>query len=104
MVNQEFPFTDRGTKAADKQFTFRLPPEKVSILTEMGVDLVTLANNHILDFGSGGVTDSIKAHGRGGDPPCGGRRKQGPGGAPGDPGGPWKTDRVPGDVPGLYVR
>ena len=29
MVNQEFPFTDRGTKAADKQFTFRLPPEKV---------------------------------------------------------------------------
>ena len=32
MVNQEFPFTDRGTKAADKQFTFRLPPEKVSIL------------------------------------------------------------------------
>ena len=28
MVNQEFPFTDRGTKAADKQFTFRLPPEK----------------------------------------------------------------------------
>ena len=26
MVNQEFPFTDRGTKAADKQFTFRLPP------------------------------------------------------------------------------
>ena len=28
MVNQEFPFTDRGTKAADKQFTFRLPPER----------------------------------------------------------------------------
>ena len=61
MVNQEFPFTDRGTKAADKQFTFRLPPEKVSILTEMGVDLVTLANNHILDFGPEGITDSIKA-------------------------------------------
>lgn len=61
MVNQEFPFTDRGTKAADKQFTFRLPPERVSIFTEMGVDLVTLANNHILDFGPEGITDSIKA-------------------------------------------
>lgn len=61
MVNQEFPFTDRGTKAADKQFTFRLPPEKVSLLTEMGVDIVTLANNHILDFGPEGITDSIRA-------------------------------------------
>ena len=25
MVNQEFPFTERGTQAADKQYTFRLP-------------------------------------------------------------------------------
>ncbi len=25
MVNQEFPFSDRGTAAEDKQFTFRLP-------------------------------------------------------------------------------
>ena len=52
MVNQEFPFSSRGTAAADKQYTFRLPPEKVSILNEMGVDIVTLANNHALDFGT----------------------------------------------------
>ena len=61
MVNQEFPFTDRGTKAADKQFTFCLPPERIHILKEMGVDIVTLANNHILDFGPEGITDSILA-------------------------------------------
>lgn len=60
MVNQEFPFTDRGTAAADKQFTFRLPPEKISMFQEMGIDIVTLANNHILDFGPEGITDSIK--------------------------------------------
>lgn len=67
------------------------------------MDLVTLANNNrILDFGRR-IRKQYKSPGRGGDPPCGGRRKQGPGGAPGSPGGPWKTDRVPGDVPGLYV-
>lgn len=59
MVNQEFPFTERGTAAEDKQFTFRLPPTRVSMLTEMGVDIVTLANNHILDFGEEGLLDSV---------------------------------------------
>ena len=61
MVNQEFPFTDRGKAAENKQFTFRLPPEKIHILQEMGVDIVTMANNHILDFGPDGITDSLKA-------------------------------------------
>lgn len=58
MVNQEFPFTDRGTAAADKQYTFRLPPSRVNLLKEMDIDLVTLANNHILDFGTDGLLDS----------------------------------------------
>lgn len=61
MVNQEFPFTDRGKAAENKQFTFRLPPDKIHILQEMGVDIVTMANNHILDFGPDGITDSLKA-------------------------------------------
>ena len=61
MVNQEFPFTDRGEPVPDKQFNFRVPMERASILTEMGVDIVTLANNHILDYGPVGITDSITA-------------------------------------------
>lgn len=61
MVNQEFPFTVRGTAAADKQFTFRVPESRMHILKEMGVDIVTLANNHILDFGEEGLLDSCKA-------------------------------------------
>lgn len=60
MVNQEFPFTERGTAAEDKQFTFRLPPHRVSILQEMEADIVTLANNHILDFGTEGLLDSCQ--------------------------------------------
>ncbi len=58
MVNQEFPFSSRGEQAPDKQYTFRLPPEKVSIFQEMGIDIVTLANNHALDFGTDALLDS----------------------------------------------
>lgn len=61
MVNQEFPFTERGTAAADKQFTFRLPHDRFHIMEEMGIDIVTLANNHILDFGEEGLLDSCAA-------------------------------------------
>lgn len=58
MANQEFPFSSRGEKAADKQYTFRVDPEKISIFKEMGIDIVTLANNHILDFGREALEDS----------------------------------------------
>ena len=58
MVNQEFPFSNRGEAAEDKQFTFRLPPSRVNILQEMGVDMVTLANNHALDFGVEALLDT----------------------------------------------
>ena len=58
MANEEFPFSSRGTAAADKQFTFRLPPEKVSIFQELGIDIVTLANNHALDFGTDALLDT----------------------------------------------
>ena len=61
MVNQEFPFTERGTKAEDKQYTFRLPHDRLHLMNEMGIDIVTLANNHFLDFGPHGITDSIAA-------------------------------------------
>lgn len=57
-VNEEFPFSDRGTKAPDKQYTFRLPPSKVSMLREMSVDAVSLANNHALDFGTDALLDT----------------------------------------------
>ena len=51
MVNEEFPFGTGGEPAPDKQFTFRTDPSYVKALNEMGVDIVSLANNHVLDFG-----------------------------------------------------
>ncbi len=57
MVNEEFPFSTRG-EAADKEYTFEADPSYVSIFQEMGIDIVTLANNHILDFGTEALLDT----------------------------------------------
>lgn len=58
-VNNEFPFTDRGAPTEGKQFTFRADPDKVSWLSDMGVDVVSLANNHTFDFGEVGLLDTL---------------------------------------------
>lgn len=59
VINNEFPFSTRGTKAPDKQYTFRVNPEYVSILTDMGVDIAGLANNHVLDYGADALLDTF---------------------------------------------
>ena len=59
VINNEFPFSTRGTQAPDKQFTFRIDPKYVNVLTDMGVDIVTLANNHVLDFGPDALQDTF---------------------------------------------
>lgn len=60
VVNEEFPFSSRGSKAEDKQYTFRLPPEKVELFHQMGIDGVTLANNHALDYGQEALLDTCQ--------------------------------------------
>ena len=59
MANLEFPFSTGGEAAADKQFTFRVAPSYASVLTDMGVDVVTAANNHALDYGKQALTDTF---------------------------------------------
>ena len=59
MANQEFAFSRGGTKASDKQFTFRVDPEYGKAFNEMGLDIVTLANNHSLDYGEEALKDSF---------------------------------------------
>lgn len=61
MINNEFPFSDRGEAMADKQFTFRCSPSYVKALNEMGVDIVSLANNHTLDYGRVALSDTFSA-------------------------------------------
>ena len=59
MLNNEFPYTERGTALEDKAFTFRADRNMVSYLTDMGVDIVSLANNHLYDFGEIGLLDTL---------------------------------------------
>ncbi len=61
ILNQEFPFGTTGEAMEEKEYTFRVPPDLVSVPVDLGVDLVTLANNHILDFGRGPLTETLKA-------------------------------------------
>ena len=59
MINQEFPFSKRGTPMKNKEYTFRTSPEYVSVFKDMGVDIVTLANNHALDYGIDALLDTF---------------------------------------------
>lgn len=59
VINNEFPFSTRGEKAPDKQYTFRVEPSYVSALLDMGVDVASLANNHALDFGPDALIDTF---------------------------------------------
>lgn len=59
MLNNEFPYSDRGTPTEGKQFTFRAKPESAGILKEMGVDIVSLANNHAYDYGETALLDTL---------------------------------------------
>lgn len=59
MINNEFPYTNRGTPLANKTFTFRADPANVQILKDMGVDIVSLANNHASDYGEISLLDTL---------------------------------------------
>ena len=43
----------------DKEYTYRCNPSYVTILKELGVDIVSLANNHTLDFGKEALSDTF---------------------------------------------
>lgn len=51
MLNNEFSISDRGSAIPGKMYTFRAKHERVKILNELGTDIVSLANNHVYDFG-----------------------------------------------------
>lgn len=60
ILNLECCISDRGTPwpAPGKPFFFRAPPAAVDVLRGLGVDAVTLANNHALDFGFDALLDT----------------------------------------------
>jgi len=60
--NLEGPLTRRGRAETDKKYIFRSPPTSVAkALSNAGLDVVSLANNHSLDYGAIGLRDTINA-------------------------------------------
>lgn len=59
LVNNEFPYSDRGSPTPNKTYTFRAEPDMVRYMTEMGVDIVSLANNHTFDYGYDSFIDTV---------------------------------------------
>lgn len=57
-VNLETSVTKRG-KPQNKQFTFQSRPETLKGLVNAGIDGVTLANNHTMDYGTTGLLDTL---------------------------------------------
>jgi len=60
VLNHEFVFSTRGEAMEDKEYTLRNDPKYVKILQDMGTDVVSIANNHILDFGKDAFLDTLK--------------------------------------------
>ena len=59
IINSEFAFSSRGRAMAGKQYTFRANPSNISVYNEMSIDMVTLANNHVYDFGQDAFYDTL---------------------------------------------
>lgn len=59
MIDLEFPISSRGTPMPNKEYTFRGDPAHISFFTEMGIDIVTLANNHAIDYGYDAFLDTL---------------------------------------------
>jgi len=59
ILNLECCVSERGAPAPGRMFHFRAPPAAVDALAHLGVDCVTLANNHALDFGPEALLDTF---------------------------------------------
>ena len=61
VLNLECCISARGERWPDphKPFFFRAPPAGAETLAQLGVDCVTLANNHALDFGAEALLDTV---------------------------------------------
>ncbi|MFE9960190.1 CapA family protein [Micromonospora sp. NPDC005299] len=60
LLNLETAVTDRGTPQP-KTYRFRAPRTAFAALRAAGVDAVSIANNHILDYGRQGLADTLDA-------------------------------------------
>ena len=71
VANLEVSYTDRGTPHPTKSVVFRSEPENIAGIAYAGIDVVTIGNNHIIDYGEIGMLDTIDGLKQLGIPYCG---------------------------------
>lgn len=59
LINNEFSIGTRGTPLSGKTWTFQAEPESIQIHKLLGADIVSLANNHVYDYGKTGFVDTL---------------------------------------------
>lgn len=60
-ANLESPITGRGTPVENKPYIFRIEPDDAACLKDLKIDVVSLSNNHLMDYGEEGMEDTIRA-------------------------------------------
>jgi poly-gamma-glutamate synthesis protein (capsule biosynthesis protein) len=58
-ANLEAPFGTKG-EAFPKTYSFQVQPDLINVLSAGKINLVSIANNHIMDFGVESLTETIK--------------------------------------------
>ena len=74
LINLETTITADGEFADHKPVCYRMHPDNLPALTAFRPDVCALANNHILDFGNQGLTDTVAALAQAGIQGAGGSR------------------------------
>ncbi|MEZ5371740.1 MAG: CapA family protein [Microthrixaceae bacterium] len=60
VANLETAVTKGGGSPVGKQFTFRTGPEAFEAIGAAGIDVVSMANNHGMDYGESGFAESLQ--------------------------------------------
>ena len=59
-LNLETPLSRRGYPYPEKKYVFRADPAAAAAMAKAGINVVSLANNHIMDYGPEALTDTIR--------------------------------------------
>ncbi|MBU4128599.1 CapA family protein [bacterium] len=59
-ANLESPLSTKGEPVPNKEYTFRANPKVAEGLKDAGFDVLSLANNHILDYGGEALFETIE--------------------------------------------
>lgn len=58
-ANLECPVTKKGKAFKDKKFVFKADPASIKAVKRAGFDMLSLANNHIMDYGDEGLSSTV---------------------------------------------